>query len=150
MRRLAGLMLLALSASAADLTEQYRDTANRLIDAALVDREGYDRLAYLCYRIGHRLSGSVGLEKAVAWSAEEMKRAGLSNVRMIPVKVPHWERGVESARMLAPRDLPLHMLGLGMSVGTPPGGVAAEVVVVSTFEELEALGREKIEGKIVL
>jgi carboxypeptidase Q len=133
MLRFVCLCLLAASGFAADLNEQYRATADRLIDAALADREGYDRLAYLCYRIGHRLSGSAGLEKAVAWSAEEMKRAGLSNVRTIPVKVPHWERGVESARMLAPKDQPLHMLGLGMSIGTPPGGIAAEVVVVSNF-----------------
>jgi Zn-dependent M28 family amino/carboxypeptidase len=35
-------------------------------------------------------------------------------------------------------------------LGTPPGGIAAEVVVVSNFEELAALGRAKVEGKIVL
>jgi carboxypeptidase Q len=41
------------------------------------------------------------------------------------------------------------MLGLGNSVGTPPEGVTAEVVVVRSFEELDALG-EKVKGKIVL
>src|SRR5262245_13465667 len=131
MVRLACLCLLAVTGFAADLNEQYRTTADRLIDAALADTEGYNRLAHLWYRSGHRLSGSPGREKAVAWSAEEMRRAGLSNVRTIPVKVPHWERGAESARILAPREVPLHMLGLGMSVATPPGGVTAEVVVVS-------------------
>lgn len=150
MVRLATLFVLGVSCYAADLSDQYRAVADRLIDAALVDSEGYDRLAYLCYRIGHRLSGSQGLEKAVIWSAEEMKRAGLSNVRTIPVKVPHWERGAESGRILTPREMPLHMLGLGMSVGTPPGGITAEVVTVSSFDELEALGREKVQGKIVL
>ena len=50
----------------ADLTGQYRATADKLIDAALADTEGYNRLAYLCYRIGHRLSGSPGLQKAIA------------------------------------------------------------------------------------
>ena len=135
---------------AADLTEQYRSTADKLIDAALADTEGYDRLAYLCYRIGNRLSGSPGLEKAIAWSVETMKAAGLSNVRVIPAKVPHWVRGAESARMTAPLDKPLHMLGLGMSIGTPPGGITAEVVSVATFDELAKLGRQKIQGKIVL
>jgi len=135
---------------AQDLTSQYRETADRLIDAALADREGYDRLAYLCYRIGSRLSGSPALERAIAWSAEQMRAAGLSNVRTIPVKVPHWVRGEESARMLAPLDKPLHMLGLGMSVGTPPEGITAEVVPVSDFGELDRLGAEKVRGKIVL
>jgi len=134
----------------ADLTGQYRATADKLIDAALADTEGYNRLAYLCYRIGHRLSGSPGLEKAIAWSVETMKAAGLSNVRVIPAKVPHWVRGAESARMLTPLDRPLHMLGLGMSIGTPPGGITADVVAVSTFDELAKLGRAKIQGKIVL
>jgi len=138
-----------LAADAPDLTP-YRATADRLIDAALADTDGYNRLAYLCYRIGNRLSGSTGLEKAVAWSAEQMKAAGLSNVRVIPVKVPHWVRGAESARMLAPLDKPLHMLGLGMSIATPPGGITADVVAVSSFDELAKLGRDKIQGKIVV
>ena len=42
------------------------------------------------------------------------------------------------------------MLGLGMSIGTPPGGITADVVAVSTFEELAKFGRAKIQGKIVL
>jgi hypothetical protein len=138
------------AADAPNLTEQYRATADKLIDAALADNDGYNRLAYLCYRIGNRLSGSVGLERAVAWSAEQMKAAGLSNVRVIPVKVPHWVRGAESARMVAPLDKPLHMLGLGMSVGTPAGGITADVVAISTFDELAKLGREKVQGKIVV
>jgi len=147
------LLFLSLSIGvlgAADLTGQYRQTADKLIDAALADNEGYNRLAYLCYRIGPRLSGSPGLEKAVAWSVEQMKAAGLSNVRTIPTKVPHWVRGAESARIVAPYEKALHMLGLGMSIGTAPGGITADVVAVSTFDELARLGREKIQGKIVV
>ena len=63
---LALTLLLRPPGTAADspnLTEQYRAMADRLIDAALADTEGYDRLAYLCYRIGNRLSGSAGLER---------------------------------------------------------------------------------------
>jgi len=153
-RRLTAISLSVLLSSsaifAADLTDQYRATADKLIDAALADQEGYARLTYLCYRIGNRLSGSPGLEKAIAWSAETMRAAGLSNVRVIPAKVPYWVRGVESARMLTPTERPLHMLGLGMSIGTPPGGITADVVAVNTFDELGKLGRAKIQGKIVL
>lgn len=150
---LAVAMCAATACMAADtpsLADQYRATADKLIDAALADTEGYDRLAYLCYRIGNRLSGSAGLEKAIAWSAGQMKAAGLSNVRTIPVKVPHWVRGAESARMLSPMEKPLHMLGLGMSVATPPGGITAEIVAVSSFDELAKLGRDKIRGRIVV
>ena len=138
------------AADSPDLAGQYRPVADKLIDAALADTEGYERLTYLCYRIGSRLSGSAALEQAIAWSAEQMKAAGLANVRVIPVKVPHWVRGSESGRILAPLDKPLHMLGLGMSVGTPPGGITADVVAVSSFDELARLGREKVRGKIVV
>jgi hypothetical protein len=141
---------LCLAADGPNLTDQYRAAANRLTAAAMADTEGYDRLAYLCYRIGARLSGSPSLERAIAWSVEQMKAAGLGNVRIIPAKVPQWVRGAESARMLEPLDKPLHMLGLGMSVGTPPGGIAADVVAVSSFEELARLGRDQVQGRIVL
>ena len=79
-----------------------------------------------------------------------MKKAGLANVRTIPVKVPHWVRGRESAEMVEPLRKPLFILGLGGSVATPPEGITADVVAVSSFDELEKLGRRPVEGKIVL
>jgi hypothetical protein len=151
MTRAALILLLApLAIHSADLAEQYRTTAARLIDAALADTEGYARLTYLCYRIGPRLSGSPNLERAIAWSVEQMRAAGLSNVRTIPTKVPHWVRGAESARMVAPHEKSLHMLGLGGSIATPPGGITGDVVVVGSFDDLAKLGREKIQGRIVV
>ncbi len=152
-RTLIGAVIVAVACLAADPAPniaRYQTDANRLIDAALADQSGLDRLEYLCYRIGNRVSGSASLERAVTWSAEEMKQAGLANVRTIPVKVPHWVRGRESAEMIAPLEKPLFMLGLGGSVATPAGGLTADVVAVSNFEELEKLGRRGVEGKIVL
>ena len=144
------LMFAALALNAATLTEQYKVVAARLIDAALADDQGWEKLSWLTDRIGNRLSGSASLEQAVAWAAETMKADGLVNVEKLPVKVPHWVRGQESATLLEPvkRDLP--MLGLGGSVGTPAGGITAEVVVVRTFDELEKLERARVAGKIVL
>ena len=135
---------------AADLGGQYKSVADRLIDAALADNDGYAKLAYLCDRIGARLSGMPSLDRAIKWSEATMKSDGLSNVRVIPVKVPKWVRGAESAQMLEPENKPLHMLGLGMSVGTPRGGITADVVVVDDFEQLNKLGAAGVRGKIVL
>jgi hypothetical protein len=149
-RALAAVTAILALARGQSLTEQYRSVADRLIDAALSDNEGYAKLAYLCDRIGNRLSGSESLTRAIKWSEEQMKRDGLSNVRVIPVKVPHWVRGVESAQVIAPESQPLHILGLGMSVGTPSGGITGDVVVVSDFDELAKLGRSGVQGKIVL
>ena len=139
-----------VAAEPTNISEQYRDTAQKLITAALADQHSLDRLQYLCDRIGNRLSGSASLERAIEWGASEMRKAGLENVQTPPVKVPHWVRGKESAMLLTPVEKPLTMIGLGMSVGTPPGGITADVVAVNSFEELTALGRGKVEGKIVL
>ena len=109
-----------------------------------------EKLSYLCDRIGNRESGIPALERAVAWAAAQMKADGLSNVVTPLVKVPHWVRGNESASLLEPVNRPLTILGLGGSVGTSKKGVTAEVVPVSSFEDLEKRGRAGIEGKIVL
>ncbi|HYN03321.1 MAG TPA: M20/M25/M40 family metallo-hydrolase [Vicinamibacteria bacterium] len=147
---LALLLPLATPARAQeDPAARYRETAGRILGRALVDEGAWTRLEYLTTRIGHRLSGSPSLDKAVAWAHEEMKAEGLDGARLQAVKVPRWVRGREWARVVSPAPRELPMLGLGMSVGTPKEGVTAPVVVVRSFEELTALGRERVEGKIV-
>ena len=138
------------AAQSGSLASQYKPAADRLIAAAESDTQGYARLEYLCDHIGKRISGSEPLTRATAWAAEAMRQAGLQNVTMQPVMVPHWVRGAESGAIVAPVSKPLHMLGLGMSVGTPPGGITAEVVVVPDFAALDRLGRQGIEGRIVV
>lgn len=129
--------------------ENYRAPAGRIIGAALVSNHAYTRLAHLTDHIGHRLSGSKSLERAIEWALAEMKRDGLDNVRAEKVMVPHWVRGEESLEMVTPRPVKLALLGLGNSVGTPADGITAEMVVVRNFAELETLG-EGVRGKIVV
>lgn len=135
--------------SAGPLTDEYRAEAGRLIGAALTDEVGWDKLTVLSTQIGHRLSGSAGLERAIEWADEAMRAEGL-DVTLQPVMVPHWVRGEEHARVVAPVERRLSILGLGNSVGTGGETIEAPVVVVGSFEELEALGREAVEGRIVL
>lgn len=132
------------------LSDTYRTTADKLIDAALADEAGYAKLSYLCDRIGNRLSGSESLDRAIAWAADQMKRDGLVNVVTPKVKVPHWVRGNESASLTEPVKRPLTILGLGGSIATPRSGITAQVVTVGSFAEMEKLGRSAIAGKIVL
>jgi len=127
----------------------YREQAERLIGAALTSDHAYDRMSELCDGIGNRLSGSDALERAVEWAAEAMREDGLQ-VRLQPATVPRWVRGEESAAMVLPRPLPLAMLGLGRSVGTPKRGITADVVVVDSFPALAALPDSAVRGKIVL
>ena len=107
-----------LAAQAGSLAAHYKPIADRLLAAAEADTEGYAHLQYLCDHIGKRLSGSEPLARATSWAAETMRAAGLQDVTLQPVMVPHWVRGEEFAALVAPVAKPLHMLGLGMSVGT--------------------------------
>ena len=127
----------------------HRAAADRLIDAALRDSAAHRRLSELADRFGHRMSGSESLERSLDWIMEEMKRDGLENVHAEPVTVTHWVRGAESAELVSPRRAPLRMLGLGRSVGTPPEGITAPVIVVRDYAELRARGAE-VRGKMVL
>ncbi len=133
---------------ATSLSETYRQPAGAILGAALTDEEGWDKLTYLTTVIGHRLSGSKELEEAITWAAGRMREEGLS-VRLQPVKVPHWVRGEEAAEIAAPIERKLAILGLGGSVGTPEGGLRAEVLVVESFDELAALEPGAATGKIV-
>jgi Iap family predicted aminopeptidase len=121
-----------------------------LIGAALSDPTGYQKLAYLCDNIGHRITGGPALQEAIAWAAGQMRKDGLVSVSTPDVKVQRWVRGKEGLSILSPVRRELPVLGLGSSVGTPPEGIEADVVPVSSFDELEKLGRSMIEGKIVL
>ena len=125
------------------------DVAGRIIAAAQADSFAYGRLAELVDTFGPRLSGSQNLENAIDWILAQMAADGLHNVRGEKVMVPHWVRGAESAELLEPRRKAMKILGLGRSVGTPRRGIKAPVLVVGSFEELQArAGGAK--GKIIL
>lgn len=153
---LALLTLVLASPSIAPLAAQrpatiadYRAVADSLIRAATGDSAAYARLGVLVDRFGHRLSGSASLEAAIDWILAEMRKDGLQGVRGEPVMVANWVRGRESAELVRPRRMPLRMLGLGGSVGTPKAGITAPVLVVESFADLERRASEA-KGKIVL
>jgi carboxypeptidase Q len=139
----------ATSASDLSWLEPYREPAARLVGESLASDFAWQRLALISDTFGNRLSGSKALEDAIAWAEAEMNKDGLENVHREPVKVPHWVRGQESATIVAPVQHSMVMLGLGNSVGTPAEGIEAEVLVVRTFQELEAQA-SRVRGRIVL
>ena len=124
-------------------------------DAALADDYAFRQVAHLTENIGPRPSGSAQAQQAAQYVAEEMRKLGLE-VRLEEVKVPHWVRGSETAELVEfPGQVPktnqkIVVTALGGSTATPADGITAEVVVVRNFEELTALGRSKVAGKIVL
>lgn len=105
---------------------RYGDVAKAIINLAVYGKarnRSYERLALLVDTVGPRLSGSKSLEKAIQIMQQNLQEDGLENVHLEPVKIPHWERGEESAVMLEPRIHKMAVLGLGSSIGTPPEGI---------------------------
>ena len=137
------------SAKLGVIAKQYQKNGDLIIDRAMSDFEGYERLGEMLDTFGHRLSGSSNLEKTLEWIIDTMKKDGLENVHGEEVMVPKWVRGREYARMSAPWGKDLAMLGLGGSVGTGGKELEGEVLVVSNFDELKQRAKDA-KGKIIL
>jgi carboxypeptidase Q len=137
---------IAMTIGALTMSQAEPDAVDRILKTAQEESQAYEKLCHLCDRIGHRLSGSAALDRAIDWAVDAMKKDGLANVRKEKVMVPVWVRGAESATIVEPARHELSMLGLGGSVGTPPEGITAEVAVLKSFDELG----EGVRGKIVL
>src|SRR5713226_6071353 len=126
----------------------------RLQEAALSSDYAYRQVAHLADNIGPRLTGSAQAAKAVEYVASELKSVGCE-VQLEKVMVPHWVRGEETAALVQFPGMAenttqkILLCALGDSVATPPEGITAEVVGVKNFDELKAMSRDKIAGKIV-
>ena len=123
--------------------------------AAFESDYAWRQVAHLSNNIGPRLSGSLQAQAAVDYVAAELRKLGLE-VKTEKVMVPHWVRGAETAELTAYPGMAsgttqkVALTALGGSVATPPEGLTAEVIVVNNFDELQALGGERVAGKIVL
>jgi hypothetical protein len=128
-------------------------SVDRIYDYALTDGRCYAWLDYLSNGIGHRISGSIGAEKAVAWTKSVLDTMRFDSVWLQPCMVPRWVRGAaEQVRIVGEKRgefVSLSALALGGSVGTPTAGIQAEVVEIKNWDDLERLGEKGLRGKIV-
>lgn len=146
---IAGLWLGSVSSSAQTMKPDIESALIRISDEIMENGKAYDDLAELLAN-GHRLTGSENAQKAVDWSKKKMESYGFDRVYLQPVMVPKWERGTVSKATVTVNGKKenLHIVALGKSVGTPAGGISAEVIEVKQLSELDALGN-KVKGKIV-
>ena len=66
--------------------------------------------------------------------------------------VPKWVRGVPEFAYIETSPgstIKVNICALGGSISTPSTGLKAKIIEVSGVDELEKLGKDKIEGKIV-
>jgi carboxypeptidase Q len=134
---------------------QLRSDLAQIRDAALQDDYAYRQLEHLTDSIGPRPVGSPQVEAAVHYVADELRKLGLE-VHLEPVTVTRFVRGNDSAELVEyPGQVPgttqkIFITALFGNAPTPEGGITGEVIVAHDFDELKALGKEKVAGKIVL
>jgi hypothetical protein len=124
----------------------------KISDEIFMNGQAYNNLRFLCKKVGPRLSGSPGAALAVEQTARMLREAGADTVYLQPCMVPQWVRGekeIGKAVLNTGKSIPLNIVALGNAVGTPAAGISAGVVEVKSFQELEALGADKVKGKIV-
>ena len=119
---------------------------------SLTNGKSYAWLNHLSNQIGSRLSGSLGAQRAVAYTKEELDKLGLDKVWLQPVMVPKWVRGAKEYAFIETtpgKTNIVNICALGGSVPTPALGIKANIIEVKSFDELETIGKANIEGKIV-
>src|SRR5437763_5544546 len=127
----------------------------RIQEAALSSDYAYKQVAHLSNNVGPRLTGSAQAAKAVDYVAGELKAIGCE-VQLEKVMVPHWVRGEETAALVSWPGMAegttqkILLCALGGSVATPKEGINADVIAVKNFDELKAMPRDKVAGKIVV
>jgi carboxypeptidase Q len=134
-------------------TDDYSKVTKAVMDALLHDPEykhhAYNEVAYVVDTFGPRLLGSQALEDALQHLYQLLTDEGFQNVKLEKVPLTRkWIRGQESLTLFSPRATPtkVPLIGLGKSVG---GDVTAEVVMLTSFDELDVKGKAGLlKGKI--
>ncbi|WP_271782029.1 M20/M25/M40 family metallo-hydrolase [Aquimarina algiphila] len=144
--------IVSLSSFAQNDVKEDSIILKKIYDTSLLNGKSYSWLDYLSNQIGGRLSGSVNAQLAVEWGEKELKALGIDKVWLQSVMVPKWTRGVTEFAYIETEpgvttNVPI--CALGGSVPTPIGGIKASIIEVKGLEELSALGKEQIEGKLV-
>ena len=153
-RTMRKLVVIALLFSVVNVIAQQEDEKQikKIYDTSLTAPQAYEWLNYLSNQIGGRLSGYVQAQEAVEYTKRQLDSLGLDRVWLQPVMVPKWVRGTPEYAYFETKpghttNVPI--CALGGSVATKEGGLKANIIEVQGLEELEKLGRAKIEGKIV-
>ncbi len=123
--------------------------AEQLRDEALKSSKGYAIVESLTTEVGPRMAGTAGDAAAVAWGEAKLKELDFDKVWKEPVTFPTWKRGVETAEVVSPFPQPLVITALGFSVGTPKGGLSAEIKAYETLQDLKDAPKNDAKGKIV-
>ncbi|WP_300602991.1 M20/M25/M40 family metallo-hydrolase [Niabella sp.] len=131
----------------------------KIADEILVNSQAYENLRTLTKTIGGRLAGSPQMYRAEEWGYQLLQKSGSENTFKQECMVPHWVRGGKDEAWALPRPVPLRktaekikrpldILALGNTEGTGSKGIMAPVILINSFDELDAK-KDQLKGKIV-
>ena len=125
---------------------------DQIYKEALSNGKSYKWLDYLSNQIGGRLSGSFNYERSVKWAVDELNKIDLDSVWLQPVMVPKWVRGAPEYAHIETNSgntISVPIAALGGSISTPSIGVLGNIIEVKSFNELNKIGKDSVNGKIV-
>lgn len=142
------LSVLGLLYAPKAVAQKLEDQANQLIDTALASDLSWKITESLTTEIGPRFAGTEAEKRARDWAVAKLNQLGFANVHVETFSMTGWERGMISLEVGAPYQQPLIATALGKSIGTPVGGISAQVVYFADFAALIAAEEGVLDGKI--
>jgi hypothetical protein len=121
----------------------------RLQDKAMGDDTAYALVEGLTTEIGPRPDGSPQLARARDWAVARLKALGFRNVHIEPYALENtWQRGTETAEVVAPYPQPLRLTALGNSAATPAAGLTLPVAYFASINDLTLAPAGSLRGRI--
>jgi hypothetical protein len=124
----------------------------KIHDQALGNGKSYEWLRSLCTNYGGRIAGSPAYIGATEYTKSILEKIPNVSAYLQPCEANYWKRGSKEIAYFKTsngKKQDLSVLSLGNSVATPSNGLLAEVIEVQTLDEVEALGKDKVAGKII-
>lgn len=112
------------------------DLAPGMIQSALGASPLEENLRILTDTIGGRVTGSPAAHRAANWAAEKFRAAGVDDLHVEKFMIPvGWSEGATHLQVLSPEPFVVHLVSIGWSPATPPGGVTANLVDVGAGDD---------------
>lgn len=145
------IILLPLLCLAAPVAAQQPDDLNRVIDEGLNHSQVMQIVQHLTDDIGGRMTNSPQMRQAEAWTADQFRQWGLSNVRKQGFRFGRgWWIAASSVKMISPR--PIQLTAIPIAWTPPTNGVLSAPIIVAPMKKERDFDawRGKLAGKIVL
>lgn len=117
------------SSTACSIETTCAEVAPGMIRSAMGISPLEENLRYLTDSIGGRITGTPEADRAVDWSVEAFRHAGVDEVHTEKFTIPvGWREGPTRAEMTSPNPFPIRLASTGWSPPTSAGGIAADVL----------------------